>query len=63
VTLGTLSTKGFVMQIFTGGPGSTAVQHMPWLLIPTVLVPLYLITHGIIFAQLRRASAPAAQSA
>ena len=63
VTLGTLSTKGFVMQIFTGGPGSTAVQHMPWLLIPTVLVPLYLITHGIIFAQLRRASAPATQSA
>ena len=51
------------MQIFTGGPGSTAVQHMPWLLIPTVLVPFYLITHGIIFAQLRRASAPAAQSA
>ena len=63
VTLGTLSSEGFVMQIFTGGPGSTAVQHMPWLLIPTVLVPLYLITHGIIFAQLRRASAPATQSA
>ena len=35
-------------------PGSTAVQHMPWLLIPTVLVPFYLITHGIIFAQLRQ---------
>ena len=54
VTLGTLSSEGFVMQIFTGGSGSTAVQHMPWLLIPTVLVPLYLITHGIIFAQLRQ---------
>jgi hypothetical protein len=48
VTFGTLSSEGFVMQIFTGGSGSIAVQHMPWLLIPTVLVPFYLITHGII---------------
>ena len=54
VTLGTLSSDGFVMQIFTGGAGSTAVQHMPWLLIPTALVPFYLITHGIVFAQLRQ---------
>ena len=54
VTLGTLSSQGFVGQVFDGDPGSTAVQHMPWLLIPTVLVPLYLIMHGIIFAQLRQ---------
>ena len=63
VTLGTLSSEGFVAQVFDGNPGSTAVQHMPWLLIPTVLVPFYLITHGIIFAQLqqrRAAPVPAA---
>jgi len=29
------------------------VQLLPWSLIPTVLVPFYLITHGIVFAQLR----------
>lgn len=63
VTLGTLSSEGFVMQIFTGGSGSTAVQHMPWLLIPTVLVPFYLITHGIVFAQLRQRRAAAATAA
>ena len=57
VTLGTLSSEGFVAQMFNGDPGSAAVQHMPWLLIPTVLVPFYLITHGIIFAQLRAAHA------
>jgi hypothetical protein len=28
---------------------------MPWLLIPAVLVPFYLITHGIVYAQLRQA--------
>ena len=59
VTLGTLSSEGFVVQVFSGDPGSAAVQHMPWLLIPTVLVPFYLITHGIIFAQLRQRRAAA----
>ena len=34
-----------------------AMQHLPWSLIPTVLVPFYLIFHGIIFAQLRARSA------
>jgi hypothetical protein len=64
VTLGTLSSDGFVAQVFNGNPGSAAVQHMPWLLIPTVLVPFYLITHGIIFAQLRhRAASVATQRA
>jgi hypothetical protein len=55
VTLGTLSSNGFAFQIFTDGAGSAAVQHMPWLLIPAVLVPFYLITHGIVYAQLRQA--------
>ena len=60
VTLGTLSSNGFAFQVFTGGPGSAAVQHMPWLLIPAVLVPFYLITHGIVYAQLRQARPVAA---
>ena len=64
VTLGTLSSEGFVAQVFNGDPGSAAVQHMPWLLIPTVLVPFYLIMHGIVFAQLRqRRAAPMSAAA
>ena len=54
ITLGTLSSNGFAYQIIFAGEGSAAVQHMPWLLIPAVLVPFYLITHGIVFAQLRQ---------
>jgi hypothetical protein len=27
---------------------------LPWSLIPTVLVPMFLIVHGVIFAQLAR---------
>ena len=40
---------------FTPGEGSEAVQMLPWSLIPTVLVPMYLIVHGIIFAKLAQA--------
>jgi hypothetical protein len=32
--------------------GSTAVQFLPFCLIPTVLVPFFLITHGILAARL-----------
>ena len=56
VTLGTLSSNGFAYQAIEAGPGSQAVQEMPFLLIPTVLVPFYLVMHGIIFAQLRQRS-------
>ena len=43
------------LQIFgTGLSGPFAMLTLPWSLIPTVLVPFYLILHGIVFAQLRQ---------
>jgi hypothetical protein len=54
IGLGVLSANGFALQAIVAGAGSDAVQHLPWSLIPTVLVPFYLIVHGIVFAQLRR---------
>jgi hypothetical protein len=62
IVLGTISFNGSVAQLIVAGTGSNEIQHLPWALIPTVLVPFYLILHGIIFAQLRREarlSAPA----
>jgi hypothetical protein len=53
VALGVTSTNGSTLQLIHAGAGSAAIQHLPWSLIPTVLVPFYLIAHGIIFAQLR----------
>jgi hypothetical protein len=53
VTLGTLSANGFAFQLIEAGAGSQAITYLPWSLIPTVLVPFYLILHGVIFAQLR----------
>lgn len=60
VVLGTLSFNGSFVQVIQAGAGSNAVAEIPWVLVPTVLVPFYLITHGIVFAQLRHASRVAA---
>src|SRR5215470_16134766 len=53
VMLGTMSANGSPLQIIRAGAGSDAVYSLPWSLIPTVLVPFFLIVHAIIFAQLR----------
>ena len=67
VVLGVLSAPGSPQQIFGGAVGSTAMWLLPWSTIPTLLVPFYFITHGIIFARLlqgaRRADAFAASQA
>jgi hypothetical protein len=52
VTLGITSANGSPLQLIHAGIGSGAVQYLPYCLIPTVLVPFYLITHGIIGAQI-----------
>ena len=54
IALGITSSEGSPLQIFPG-PGSDAMQHVPWSFVPTVLVPLWLILHAIIAVQLWRA--------
>src|SRR5215470_7009334 len=54
IAFGITSSEGSPLQIFPG-PGSEAMQHVPWSFVPTVLVPLWLILHAIIAVQLRRA--------
>jgi hypothetical protein len=56
VTLGVMSAPGSPLQIFGETIGSAAVVMLPWSTIPSLLVPFYLITHGIIFAKLARAT-------
>ena len=51
IFLGTISQEGS-LQIF-GAPGSGAMQQLPWSFIPTVLVPYFLVAHGVIAAQLQ----------
>jgi hypothetical protein len=52
VVLGVLSAPGSPQQVFGGAVGSTAMWSLPWSTIPTLLVPFYFITHGVIFARL-----------
>jgi hypothetical protein len=54
IAFGVTSAEGSPLQLFRG-PGSEAMQHAPWSFVPTVLVPIWLILHAIIAAQLRRA--------
>ena len=53
VALGITSAAGSPLQLIHAGAGSQAMQYLPLCLVPTVLVPYYLITHGIVAAQLR----------
>jgi hypothetical protein len=52
VGLGITSAAGSPPQLIHAGVGSEAMQYLPFCLVPTVLVPFYLITHAIIAAQL-----------
>ncbi|HET7084893.1 MAG TPA: hypothetical protein VFI23_08990 [Rhizomicrobium sp.] len=56
VGLGITSAQGSPLQLIHAGAGSFAMQYLPYALVPTVLVPFYLITHGIVAAQLRASS-------
>jgi hypothetical protein len=52
VALGVLSAPGSPQQMFGGTIGSTAMWSLPQSVVPTLLVPFYLIVHGIIFVRL-----------
>jgi hypothetical protein len=49
--------------LLAAAPGGSEVASLPFALIPTVLVPLYLILHGVVFAQLRAGSVRAPSAA
>jgi hypothetical protein len=53
IGLGITSAAGSPLQLIHAGVGSQAMQYLPLCLVPTVLVPFYLLTHATIAAQLR----------
>jgi len=52
VALGALSAPGTPFRVFTEGPGSLAMTALPWVMVPVMLVPLFLLTHLAIAARL-----------
>jgi hypothetical protein len=63
VFLGITSAAGSPLQLFHGAPGSEAMQYLPNCLVPTVLVPFYLMSHAIVAGQLAAARTAPAMSA
>lgn len=59
IALGLTSAAGSPLRLIDSGAGSEAMQHLPFSLVPSVLVPFYLITHGVIAAKLRAQRATA----
>jgi hypothetical protein len=52
VALGVTSRNGSPVQLIHAGVGTAAITTLPWALIPTVLVPFFLIDHTVIFTRL-----------
>ena len=52
VTLGVGSAPGSLVRFIYETPGSGAITTFPWVLIPAFFVPLFLLTHIAIFAEL-----------
>jgi hypothetical protein len=53
IGLGVTSATNSPLGIFRDGAGSEAMQQLPWSFVPTVLVPLFMILHAIIWLRLR----------
>jgi len=60
ILFGALSSPGTPFRLFTEGPGTVVMATLPWVLIPSTLVPLWLLIHLTIAWRLR--SAPAGRS-
>ncbi len=52
LTLGLLSAPETPFQVFTTEPGTRIIGELPWVMIPTLLVPLWLLVHLTIAAKL-----------
>lgn len=61
LALGALSQDGVPFRVFFGEPGLTAMTQLPSVIVPTILVPIYLLIH--LTVAYRLAQAPARQIA
>ncbi len=52
IALGITSAEGSPLHVIHAGVGSEAMQHLPFCLVPTVLVPFYFLTHAAVAVRL-----------
>lgn len=58
IALGVGSAPDSPLQFLFEPPTSALMGGWPWVLVPGLMVPLYLLTHAAVFAQLAREGAP-----
>jgi hypothetical protein len=56
IFLGVLSAPGTAFRVFTEGPGTLAMTTVPWVFVPAMLVPIFLLVHFTIATRLRTAA-------
>jgi hypothetical protein len=55
LTLGALSQDGVPFRVFFGEPGLAAMTQLPSVIVPTILVPIYLLVHLTVAYRLAQA--------
>jgi hypothetical protein len=55
VGLGVASAVDSPLRIFAAGPDTTLMSQLPMFIVPGFLVPLWMLTHIVVFGKLRRA--------
>jgi hypothetical protein len=58
LALGALSQDGVPFRLFFGEPGLTAMTQLPSVIVPTILVPIYLLVHLTVAYRLAQAPVP-----
>lgn len=58
LALGALSQDGVPFRLFFGEPGLAAMTQLPSVIVPTILVPIYLLVHLTVAYRLAQASMP-----
>lgn len=53
VTIALLSSPGLPFRIFMDGQGTLVMTGLPWIMVPTLIVPFYFLIHLSIAAKLR----------
>jgi hypothetical protein len=62
IVLGALSAPGTPFRLFSEAPGTVVMGTLPWVGVPTLLVPLYLTAHLTIAVRLRSADTEQAKA-
>ena len=58
VTLGAGSAPDSPLRFLVETPTTAVMGALPWVLVPGLMVPLYMLTHAAIFAQIARERPP-----